>query len=99
MFYNKRATIINGRMAGGDESTKGAVKSTDKVTLIYRLLSLYQPMTHICVMSSHKLIRMYMGGLILGVNTLHRLFPILCKGLRQYLYTSLGTRLVHSLQL
>ncbi len=38
------------------------------------LLTLYQPMTHICVMSSHKPIRTYMGGLILGVNTLYRLF-------------------------
>ncbi len=37
-------------------------------------LTLYQPMTHICVMSSHKPIRIYMGGLILGVNTLYRLF-------------------------
>ncbi len=31
-------------------------------------------MTHICVMSSHKPIRIYMEGLILGVNTLYRLF-------------------------
>ena len=33
-------------------------------------------MTHIdlCVMSSHKPIRIYMGVLILGVNTLYRLF-------------------------
>ncbi len=31
-------------------------------------------MTHICVMSSHKPIIVYMGGLILGVNTLYRLF-------------------------
>ncbi len=31
-------------------------------------------MTHICVMSSHKPIRIYMGGLILGANTLYRLF-------------------------
>ncbi len=38
------------------------------------VLTLYQPMTHICVMSSHKPIRIYMGGLILGVNTLYRLF-------------------------
>ncbi len=36
-------------------------------------LTLYQPMTHICVMSSHKPIRIYMGGLILGINTLYRL--------------------------
>ncbi len=39
-----------------------------------QLLTLYQPMTHMCVMSSNKPIRMYMGGLILGVNTLYRLF-------------------------
>ncbi len=38
-------------------------------------------------MSSHKLIRIYMGGLILGVNTLCRffcffkLFPMVDKGL------------------
>ncbi len=44
-------------------------------------------MTHICVMSSHKPIRIYMGGLILGVNTLYRLFcffklfPMVGKGL------------------
>ncbi len=50
-------------------------------------LTLYQPMTHICVMSSHKPIRIYMGGLTLGVNTLHRLlcffklFPMVGKGL------------------
>ncbi len=50
-------------------------------------LTLYQPMTHICIMSSHKPIRMYMGGLILGVNTLYRLFcffklfPMVGKGL------------------
>ncbi len=52
-------------------------------------LTLYQPMTHICVMSSHKPIRIYMGGLILGVNTLYRLicffklFPMVGKGLTQ----------------
>ncbi len=40
----------------------------------YPFLTLYQPMTHICVMSSHKPIRIYMWGLILGVNTLYRLF-------------------------
>ncbi len=50
-------------------------------------LTLYQPMTHIRVMSSHKPIRIYMGGLILGVNTLYRLFcffklfPMVGKGL------------------
>ncbi len=44
-------------------------------------------MTHICVMSSHKPISIYMGGLILGVNTLYRLFcffklfPMVGKGL------------------
>ncbi len=44
-------------------------------------------MTHICVMSSHKPIRIYVGGLILGVNTLYRLFcffkpfPMVGKGL------------------
>ncbi len=48
-------------------------------------LTLYQPLTHIRVMSSHKPIRM--GGLILGVNTLYRLFcffklfPMVSKGL------------------
>ncbi len=50
-------------------------------------LTLYQPMTHIYVMSSHKPIKIYMGGLILGVNTLYRLFcffklfPMVGKGL------------------
>ncbi len=44
-------------------------------------------MTHICVMSSHKPIRIYMGVLILGVNTLYslfcffKLFPMIGKGL------------------
>ncbi len=53
------------------------------------LLTLYQPMTHICVMSSHnKPIRIYMGGLILGVNTLYsvfcffKLFLMVGKGLK-----------------
>ena len=36
--------------------------------------TLYQPKMHICVMSSHKPICVYMGVLILGVNTLYRLF-------------------------
>ncbi len=51
-------------------------------------LTLYQPMTHICVMSSHRPIRIYMGGLILDVNALYRffcffkLFPMVGKGLR-----------------
>ncbi len=42
---------------------------------------------YICVMSSLKPIRLYMGGLILGVNTLYRffcfskLFPMVGKGL------------------
>ncbi len=46
-------------------------------------LTLYQPM-----MSSHKLVIIYMGGLILGINTLYRLFcffklfPVVCKGLK-----------------
>ncbi len=45
---------------------------------------LYQPMTHI----SHKPIIIYMGGLILGVNTLYRLlcffklFPMVGKGVK-----------------
>ncbi len=60
------------------------------------VLTLYQPRTHICDISSHKPIRIYMGGLILGVNTLYRLFcffklfPMVGKGLTQlrqnYLY-------------
>ncbi len=42
---------------------------------------------YICIMSSHKPIRIYMGGLVLGVNTLYRLFcffklfPMVGKGL------------------
>ncbi len=56
------------------------------------LLTLYQPMTHICVMSSHKPIRIYMGVLILGINTLYtlfcffNLFPMVDKGLRSIVY-------------
>ncbi len=44
-------------------------------------------MTHICIMNSHKPIRICMEGLILGVNTLYRLFcffqlfPMVGKGL------------------
>ncbi len=52
--------------------------------VIYSTLTLYQPMTHICVTSSHKPIRIYMEGLILGVNTLYRLFcffTLVSKGL------------------
>ncbi len=47
-------------------------------------------MTHVCVMSSHKPIRIYMEGLILGVNTLYRLFcfvklfPMIGIGLTVY---------------
>ncbi len=47
-------------------------------------------MTHICVMSSHKPIKIYMGGLIPGVNTLYRLFcyfklfPMVGKGLMPF---------------
>ncbi len=48
-----------------------------KVRANATILTLYQPMTHICVMSCHKPIRIYMGGLILGVNTLYRLFCFL----------------------
>ncbi len=33
--------------------------------MVGKELTLYQSMTHICVMSSHKPIRIYMGGLIL----------------------------------
>ncbi len=52
-------------------------------------------MMHICVMSSHKPIRIYMGGLILGVNTLYRLFcffklfPMVGKGLTLPTHTTL----------
>ncbi len=48
-------------------------------------------MMHICVISSHKPIRIYMpGSLILGVNTLYRLycffklFPMVGKGLKEF---------------
>ncbi len=59
--------------------------------MISNSLTLYQPMMHICVMSSHKPIRIYMGVLILGVNTLYRLFyffklfPMVGKGLSFFL--------------
>ncbi len=46
--------------------------------------------TSICVMSSHKPIRIYMGGLILGVNTLYRLFCFL------KLFPMVGKRLTHA---
>ncbi len=61
------------------------------------LLTLYQPMTHMCVMSSHKPIRIYMGFLILGVNTLYRLFcffklfPMVGKGLIMFCGESRAT--------
>ncbi len=35
----------------------GVVRNVEKTIC----LTLYQPMTHICVMSSHKPIRIYMG--------------------------------------
>ncbi len=56
-----------------------------------RTLTLYQPMTHICVMSP---VIIYMGGLILGVNTFYRLFcffnlfPMVGKGLNAYMYVA-----------
>ncbi len=34
-------------------------------------VGVYQPMTHICVINSHKPIIIYTGGLILGVNTMY----------------------------
>ncbi len=54
------------------------------------VITLYQPIMRICVMSSHKPIRIYMGGLILaiGINTLYKLlcffnlFPMVGKGLK-----------------
>ncbi len=59
------------------------------ITKKLNYLTLCQPMTHICVMSSHKPIRFYMRSLILDVNTLYRLFcffklfPMVSKGLMQ----------------
>ncbi len=59
------------------------------VSLVGKGLTLYEPMTHICVMSSHK--NLY-EGLILGVNTLYRLFcfsklfPMVGKGLNRLSY-------------
>ncbi len=69
---------------GGREGVaRKQVLSLTVCITVSRPLTLYQPMTHniICVMSSHKPIRIYMGGLILGVNTLYRLFPTVGKGL------------------
>ncbi len=60
-------------------------------------LALYEPMTHICVVSSHKPIRIYMAGLILGINTLYglfcffKLFPMVSKGLITEQYTDYFT--------
>ncbi len=58
-------------------------------------LTLYQPMMHIiCIMSSHKSIRIYMRCIILGVNTLYRLFcfvnmfPMVGKGLIAYYHAT-----------
>ncbi len=69
------------------KTTAMATKCINKQRTSLLHLTLYQPMTHICIMSSHKSIRIYMGGLILGVNTLYRLFcffklfPMVGKGL------------------
>ncbi len=55
-------------------------------TPIKLVLTLYLPVTHIRIMSSHK--NLY-GGLILGVNTLYKLFcfvkpfPMVSKGLKE----------------
>ncbi len=51
-------------------------------------------MTHniICVMSSHKPIGIYMGGLILGINTLYRLFCFF------KLFPMVGKRLIITLR-
>ncbi len=46
-------------------------------------------MMHICVMSFHKPIRIYMGGLILGVNTLYRLFCFF------KLFSMVGKRIIY----
>ncbi len=43
-----------------------SIRTMESVLSLGCPLTLYQPMTHICVMSSHKPIRIYMGGLILG---------------------------------
>ncbi len=56
------------------------------LTLRHKGLTLYQPIMH-NIICSHKPIRIYMGGLILGVNTLYKLFsffklfPMVGKGL------------------
>ncbi len=75
--------LVNGWLG----QTSGELSSEHLGTIpIVSYLTLYQPMTHICIMSSHKPIRIYMGGLILGV-TLYRLFcffklfPMVGKGL------------------
>ncbi len=56
-------------------------------------------MTHICVVSSLTPTIIYMGGLILGVNTLYRffcffkLFPMVGKGLTCAFWGCTGTAL------
>ncbi len=58
---------------------------------MYIFLTLYQHMTYICVMSSKKPIITYMGGLILGVDTLYRLFcffKLVSEGLKVYALTT-----------
>ncbi len=63
-------------------------------------------MTHIYIMSTHKPIRIYMWGLILGVNILYRLFcffklfPMVGKGLTPHvnsygLMEEVGTFITH----
>ncbi len=54
--------------------TLSTAEEVISVRTIHR--QVYQPMTHICIMSSHKPLRIYMEGLILGVNILYRLFYI-----------------------
>ncbi len=59
------------------------------LNLSWLYFTLHQPTMHIYIMGSHKPIMIYMGGLILGINTLYRLFcffklfPMVGKGLNQ----------------
>ncbi len=64
----------------------------------------YMRHEHISVMSSHMPIRIFYGGLILGVNTLHRLFcffklfPMVGKGVSKHMDTDLFNSLVQHLE-
>ncbi len=78
-------TTLSVAISAGNESTIYQLAMTARA-YIRKEPFLYQPITHICVTSSHKPIRIYMGVLILGANALYKifclfkLFPMVGKG-------------------